>query len=368
MRVAPRSARRSLLGATLAVLVVALTAPVHPAAAAPAPPPAVRILTIRTVPPIAGVEVHLDDQTLVTGPDGTVKTIVTKEQRAAIAADRDAHLSVESTDVTLPDRSRAQFHGWYDGGYRYSATDRSGQVEVAAFDVSYLTEFSFVDTHGAPIASARVSRAELRDQRGATVVTRRARPAWLVGRSVVASGGRVSLRDVQYRFTEVLVDGANVVRRGQVRFWPRTTQQVSVPVTVFPVTFDAHDAIFGLARGSKVEVESADGRVRTATLKDGSATVTGITPGKYTVRVDAMGMGKEQTFEFSKATTAEITIIDPLDLALVVVVGVLAVGGLVLIGLRMRRRRVAREQRDAATRGASPTLAPERELSGTAPR
>lgn len=367
MSTAIRHLRRSLTALTAVVLLGALLMPVTTAGAAPAP--AFRTLTIRTAPPIAGVQVQLDGRTLVTGPDGTTQTIVTKEQRDAIKANRDAHLTMTSTQLTLPDQSRADFHGWYDGGYRYTPTDHSGQVEIAAFDVSYLTHFSFVDVHGKAIAPAHVGRVELRDQRGATAVTRHDRPLWLVGRSVVATGGRVSLRDVQYRFTEVLIDGVNVVRRGQVRFWPRTTQSVTVPVIVFSVTFESHDALFGMPRGSQIEIQLENGTTRTYPMKDGSVTVPGLTPGKYVVTVDTMGMGKESTFEFSRATTADIKIIDPLDLGLVLVVGLLIFGGLLLIGVRMRRRRVRREQRaaGAADRPAS-EASPEPELSGTGPR
>ena len=209
MSTAARFLARSSLTLAIALTTTALGAP---AAAAAPPTPAPRVLTIATVPPLPGVSVVLDGRTLVTGSDGTTRTLVTKEQRDAIAADRDSHLVVSTREIELPGSSRARFHGWYDGGYLYSATDRSGQTEVAAFDVSYLTSFSFVDTQGIKVDPQRVTRAELRDQLGTTVETRQTQPVWLVGRSVVSAAGRVTLRDIEYRFTEVRVDKVNVVR------------------------------------------------------------------------------------------------------------------------------------------------------------
>ena len=175
------SAPSRLLARVLAALAVVLTplALAGPASAAP-PTPAPRTLTIVTVPPLPGVSVVLDGQTLTTGADGTARTLVSKEHRDAIAADRDAHLAMSTREIGLTDGTRARFHGWYDGGYHFSATDRSGQFEVAAFDVDYLTNFSFVDAHGAPVPPKRITRTEVRDALGTTVETRGPRPVWLV--------------------------------------------------------------------------------------------------------------------------------------------------------------------------------------------
>lgn len=323
---------------TLAI-VLATIGPTLPASAAPPPVAAPRLLTIVTVPPIPGVSVVLDGVPLTTGADGMARTLLTKEQRDAIAADRDAHLAMSTRKIALSASVRARFHGWYDGGYRYSATDRSGQVEVAAFDVDYLTDFSFVDARGAPVAPKRVTRTEFRDTLGTTVETRDPGPVWIAGRSVVSTLGRVTLRDVEYRFTEVMVDKVNVVRRGTVRFMPRAVQKVPVPLSIFTVTFHAQDAFFGRPRGSKITLTLQDGTTRHRALKNGSVTVRGLTPGKYVVETEAMGLGKKQTFAISHGGRADIEIIDPLDLGVLLVVAGTIVGLLVAAGLRMRKHR-----------------------------
>jgi hypothetical protein len=339
------------VGVTVAVT-LAISAPLTalvttPAGAAPPPTPAPRLLTIVTVPPIPGVSVLLDGRALTTGPDGTVRTLVTKEQRDALAADRSAHLVLSTPNVTLPDNSRARFHGWYDGGYHYSPTDLSGQTEVAAFDVDYLTAFSFVDARGARVDPRRVTRTELRDEFGTTIETPGAQPVWLVGRSVVSTLGRVTLRDIEYRFTQVMVNKVNVVRRGKLRFAPRVSPLVRVPLNLFAITFSAHDAIFGQPRGSAIDIQLEDGTTRHLPLQNGKVTVNGLPPGKYIVVTKAMGLGREQTFAFSHSQTAEIQIIDPLDLGLVLAVFALLAGMLLVAGRRMRRARRRRRTREA---------------------
>ena len=115
--------------AVATILAIATTAAVVPAAAVPAVaavsttassftavPPGYRPLTIKTLPPIPGVRVELDGTELVTGPDGTVRTLITKEARAALAADRDAHLRMISKHVGIAPGVQGGFHGWYQAG------------------------------------------------------------------------------------------------------------------------------------------------------------------------------------------------------------------------------------------------------------
>ena len=150
--------------------------------------------------------------------------------------------------IALPGGARARFHGWYDEGYHFSPTDRSGQILAAAFDVDYLTSFTFTDSHRAAVNPRRVTAMQLKDTLGATIDTRGAAPVWLRGRSVVAAGGRVTMKDIEYRLTTVTVNGANVVTRGEQRFMPSHGSRVRVALRLFTVEFRARDAFFGWSR------------------------------------------------------------------------------------------------------------------------
>ena len=150
--------------AVATILAIATTAAVVPAAAVPAVaavsttassftavPPGYRPLTIKTLPPIPGVRVELDGTELVTGPDGTVRTLITKEARAALAADRDAHLRMISSHVGIAPGVEGRFHGWYQAGYVFTPQNPAGEIQIATFDVDRLTSFTFVDRHRAPL-------------------------------------------------------------------------------------------------------------------------------------------------------------------------------------------------------------------------
>ena len=329
--------------ARLAVLVVggfAVFSPslVSPTAAAAATLDGSRPLTIVTVPAIAGVRVVLNGVALTTAPDGTIHTVVTKQERTDLAANRDAHLSVATTEIPVPGGARARFHGWYDEGYHFSPTDHSGQILAAAFDVDYRTSFTFSDSHRTPVNPRRVTAMQLKDTLGATVNMRDAKPVWLPGRSVVASGGRVTLKDIEYRLSTVTVNGANVVTRGEQRFKPSHGSRVRIALRLFTVEFRARDALFGSAKGSAIDILMGDGTTQHLELRNGSVTVSGLPPGQYVVKTNAAGLGGDQTFEISGDQTADIQIIGLVDIGIAGVAFALIGLGLVLAGRRMRRR------------------------------
>jgi hypothetical protein len=332
---------RSVARAAVAVVAeLAIRSPVlvTPPAAATPRFEGLRVLTIVTVPPIAGVTVVLNGAALTTGRGGIVRTVITKQQRTELVADRNAHLAMSTRQIALSDGVRARFNGWYDGGYHFSSTDRSGQIEVAAFDVDYRTSFAFVDSHRAPVDPRRVTAMELKDTLGATVDARGATPLWLRGRSVVAAGGQVTLRDIEYRLTTVTVRGANVVTRGKQRFVPTDNSPVRIALRLFTVKFRARDAFFGWPRGSAIDIHMGDGTTQHLRLRNGSVTVAGLPSGEYRVRTHAPGLGGKQTFAISGDQTADIEIIGPFDIATAFAALALIGCGLVLAGRRMRQR------------------------------
>lgn len=339
MRGRTRSVARAAVALIVALVIHGAASAVPAAAAAIPRVSGLRPLTIVTMPAIAGVSVVLNGKALTTAKDGKIRTVATKEQRDALAANRDAHLTMYTRQVALPGGVRARFHGWYDGGYHFSGTDFSGQVEVAAFDVDYLTSFAFVDSHGAAIDKRRVTGMEVRDTLGTTIDAHGSVPVWLLGRSVVAAAGRVALKDTEYRFTKVTVGGANVVTRGRQRFAPSHGSRVRVALHLFTVVFRARDAIFGRPAGSAIDIEMEDGTTRHLVLQHGSVTVAGLPSGQYHVKTDARGLGGDQTFAISGDQTADIDVIDPLDLAVAAAVLALIAGGLVFAGRRMRGTR-----------------------------
>ena len=344
--------------AALAIL-VAITVTVS-AAAGPTPalasgaappitgvPPGYRPLTIKTLPPIPGVRLSLNAQQLVTGPDGTVRTVITKEDRDMLAADRDAHLRMISTNVNILPGIRGRFYGWYQEGYHYTPQDPSGQIEIATFDVDSYTRFRFVDSQSNFVDTNVITDLQLRNSLGGLVDVGKPKPTWLRSAHVTAVAGNVILKDVEWRLASVTFHGTNIVQRGLQTFTPRETPVVDVRVKLFTVEFRASDAFFGWPKGSSITLTMPDGTVRTGEMRQGRAAFGQLPSGDYDARVNARGLGMDQSVSISSDTPVELKVLSPIDIALALAVLAVFVCGVLLLGRRIRRRR-----REAAEPGA----------------
>ena len=169
-------------------------------------PPGYRPLTIKTLPPLPGVRLVLDGQTLVTGADGTVRTLITKEDRDALAADRDAHLRVISNDVTLSPGVRGRFHGWYQEGYHFTPQNPVGAVRGRGLRPRLPRRLHVRRSRTTGVLDARgITDVQLRNSLGGLVDIGKPKPVWLRGarRRIVARNGRPEGRGVAPRVGDV---------------------------------------------------------------------------------------------------------------------------------------------------------------------
>jgi len=345
--------RPAVLAALVAITVIG---PARVGAAAPVTevPPGYRPLTIKTLPPIAGVRLDLNSEELVTGPDGTVRTLITKEERDALAADRDAHLRMISTNVDVSSGVRGVFHGWYQEGYHFTPQNPAGQVEVATFDLDTYTTFRFVDGYHNSVDARGITDLQLRNSLGGLVDVGAPKPAWLRSAHVTSVAGNVVLKDVEWRLASVMFHGTNIVQRGLQRFTPSDTPAVDIDVNLYTVEFRATDAFFGSPKGSQIHLTLPDGSVRTVQMRDGRAAFAQLPSGEYDARVDARGLGTDQSVSISNDTPIELKVFSPLDAALVLGALGLLVGGVLLLGRRIRRRRKRAVDSDRTIEAALP--------------
>jgi hypothetical protein len=342
--IAHRAAVATILAIAATAAVVATAAVPAVAAVATAPssfaevPPGYRPLTIKTLPPIPGVRVKFDGSELVTGPDGTVRTLITKEARAALAADRDAHLQMISRHIGISPGVRGRFHGWYQAGYVFTPENPVGEVQIATFDVDSRTRFTFVDRHRAALDARGITDMQIRNSLGGLRDIGRHRAVWLRSATVTSVNGEVTLRDVEWRLASVTFHDTNIVQRGFQHFKPSHTPLVAVRVNLYTVEFRAQDAFFGSPKGSSIRLTMPDGAIRTLALHNGRATVEQLPSGDYDVLVDARGLGKDQSVSVSNDATIELKVLGVIDIALALAVLAIFIAGVLLLGLRIRRR------------------------------
>ncbi len=333
---------------------------IRPAAAAgpqtsgPAAPgaPIVRPLTIQTVPAIRGAKFILDGRVLVTGADGIVRTTTTKAQRDQLATSRAAHLSVASSTIAIQPGVRAQFAGWYDGGYHYNSTNKSGQLLRAAFDFDYLTSFSFVRPNGSPVHLAGFGGMQLHTTAGATIALPQVAPVWLPGVKVASTGGHLGVNDVEYKISSVKLHGNNAVHVDQQAFVPAHQRNVTVQVLLFTVTLKTQDAFFGLALGSAVDLKFTDGTNQHATIRHGSVTFVDLPRGNYALKVQAPGLSSDKSISVSRDQIVKLQVVSWLDVAIMLIVVLIIAAALIFIGRSRRRGRSASHEQVRNQRGA----------------
>jgi hypothetical protein len=365
--------RRTRALATVVLSVFALLASASPAWSAGAtnrvatpsnPALLLRPLTIQTVPAVAGARFNLDGRILVTGANGIVRTTTTKAQRDALAQNRAAHLSVASPTIAIRAGVRAQFAGWYDGGYHYSNTNKTGQVLRAAFDFEFLTSFSFVRPNGTTVAPVGLTGIKMHaGTSGGAVVLRKNTPVWLEGIKVASAAGHLDVNDVEYKISSVTLKGDNVVHVDQQHFVPSHQTHVIVQLLLFTVTLKTRDALFGFSSGSAVDLKYADGTVNHAPLRHGSVTFTDLPRGDYSLTIHAPGLTSDKSLSISRDQTATLQVISYLDVALALVVLLAISAALVFIGRSRRHGRLASQARSTTTSVA----AEERVLERSAP-
>jgi hypothetical protein len=337
--------------AVTAILAIAATVAVVPAAAGPATalvpaptpfaaiPPGFRPLTIKTLPPVPGVRMELDGVGLITGADGTARTLITKAARDALAANRDAHLRMRTKRVDIRPGLRARFHGWYQEGYQFTPQNPVGQVEIATFDLESQTGFAFVDRYHQSLDARRITDMQIRSSLGGLTDIGKPKPVWLRSAIVTSVAGKVTLKDVEWRLAAVTFHDTNIVQRGSQHFKPLHTPLLTIHVKLFTVEFHAEDALFGSPTGSSITLTLPDGSTRTVALRNGRGTVTQLPSGDYDVLVDARGLGKNQSVSVSNDATIDLKVLGIVDLALALGVLVIVVGGVLLLARRVRRRR-----------------------------
>jgi hypothetical protein len=335
------SARRPPLG--LVVLIAGLAAALGPSAALAQT--SSQVLTIHTVPALAGVKVTLDEKTFVSGRAGLI--------RVPLASRTNLAQRLHVVDSLIGKGRRATFAGW-----RGDLSRPTLEEVTATLDVSYRVDLSFVDLESDPVDLARVGSLKLRSSHGVIhEFTRKdlARPVWLQGTRVVSRLRGLEAKDVYYTVEAAIIEASNVVNRAQQRFFPRTERSIPVELLLYSARISAYDALFKFSTGSAVRLKHPDGSWERYPLgSDKEIVLNDLPRGDYWVEVDAPGMSFVRPVSLSRNQDVRLEVLSYLDIAVViflfaqVTLGLLFIGRPHLLGrLDPRRRadfgRLARE-------------------------
>jgi len=287
-------------------------------------------VAIYTIPPVPNVGFKLNNKIYTADENGVADIVLSS------SGVYDLELMPIGPDI-LPENTRLEFARWNDNVFtpkRVVYFPRDRRLEVG-FTVSYQVDQELYDTTGALVDPARVSSMTVRGV-GSTFTFDGAGPHWLpANRLTRRIGERLQSEPILYYFREIIIDGANVVNKGEQRFSILPNDVWPVQVLLYSARFSARDAMFGFPIGKGIELTYPDGRKEEVLFEPESAEVTipALARGSYSARIIGAGGSAPPTpVHLSRNQDVELLMLSYLDIALIVGIPLLIALGFFFLG------------------------------------
>ncbi len=289
------------------------------------------LLTIQVLPPIAGITFSLDGQPFQSRQDGLAEIVV--HQPGAYA--------LELLPLPAPPEGvRRTFRSW-DGGEVESLRKvqiAGDQVFQAGFEIEHRVAFEFFGPDGEAIPSLRVDSVAIRSSNGGYRTLPAGEPAWLESSVIFNRVSGLDSVSVVHSIQNVIVDGSNVVNRGQQRMTVQQGGVLPLELLVFDTQFYARDLFFHHAIGDGVEITFPDGSVRRYPFdSQGQLALQALARGDYQARLTGIsGFSIPVSIILSRSQSINLPALTGLDLAALASLALLAGGGVIVVG-RLRK-------------------------------
>jgi hypothetical protein len=282
---------------------------------------------VRVVPALEDVNVQIDGRTYRSDEHGVIN----------IPLSAPGTYPITVLPWVSPDgNKKAEFRKWSDDVRAATRTIEvhSGSKLDIGFDVSYLVGVRYVAPDGQPVDSSRVTSTVLHSSIGTQYVFTDNMKQWLQHGYLYRQPEGLGERSISYSVDSVIVSGSNVVNRNQQRFPPEAGLTLPIKLLLFSMSISSEDALFGSPVGDAVLLKYPDGHIeRVALDSSGSATLSGLARGDYSLGVEAGGIAFERPVSLSRDQAVAVQVISYADIG--VVVGSL---GLIVLGLLVAGR------------------------------
>lgn len=287
-------------------------------------PPLIPDLDIATLPAYANYPVTLDGQSALTDAHGV------------------AHFRNSST-AFLSTRVGMSPHQFTLNGVTQRVVParlyNNGRKRIIIFDVFYVVRFGFKNDNGGPLDAAEIKTLRVKNSIGDETTLPAHQASWLQGSRVVPLAGGLEVKKIYWTIQDVQYAGTNVVNSSQQRFQPADTQHVTVSLLFYSARLRVHDALFGFKRGGTILLVYPDGTRQEFRLdRHGALTLPSLPRGNYSVVIEGLGPRMTQHVAVSTNQDLGLKYYSWIDVAVVVVVVAFFTMGLLVIGIRRRRR------------------------------
>ena len=289
------------------------------------------VIEIETVPPLAGIELKLGDQHSISDAEGIARFQIEEEREYRIDL-----LTVHSETAEMKfefDRWRAESYV----PYRELRLPTKSPLQVG-FSISYPVNFRFYDTDGVPVAHERIENFTLRSSHGALLTLDNTVSRWFEANRVTRRRYGIEEVPIQYALESVLIDGANVVNRGQQKYFAmRPNDDWGMELIFFAANFSAKDALFRFPVGSGIDLEYPNGVTEFHPFdENGVVKLHDLARGAYKVQAAGVaGMAPLTPVSISRFQEVDLPVVTRLDMGVFFVFGALFALLLLVIGRPM---------------------------------
>jgi hypothetical protein len=290
-----------------------------------------QVLRVRTVPALPGVRFELSGRPFSSDRTGIAEIAVTQCGTY--------RLKVFPPRAPGPG-TRARFARWADEAFepvRSVLVARSREIQVG-FDVEYLVKESFIDLAGKPVSASRVTRVGQSNSMGTRTSFPAGEPQWLSGSRIMRRVNGLQATEILYSVRRVIVDGTNVVRQAQQRFYPSRTRHFRIRLLLYSAKISSRDRLFNFPIGSSLVLTYPDGhRERHLLSSDKELTLRSLPRGTYEVEIKAPGLKSKIPIALTRNQVVVLKVVSYIDLAFVF--GLLSFGAIALLLVRRPRLR-----------------------------
>lgn len=313
----------------------------------PLAPKGPQVAQLQTVPPVPGVTFQIAGQQFVTGADGSAVVMVPQ------AGTYDLQVI---TDTYHDPYRRVEFSRWLSESFqptRQLHMPTKSPVVQVGLDVYMLVGEKFAAPDGSPVDPKRITEFSIRSLQGDSFTFHDGQPRWIPASRVTRrrSGGLEPV-DLLYTVTSVMVDGSNVVNKAQQQFFAKPNATWEISLLFYSMRVHASDALFGFPIGKELRLILPNSQVQMYPLdSSGTAEVHSLARGQYHFQIaGAPGFSALAPVTLSKDQDLNTKVISYLDMAAVLVAGLLIALGLLIYGRFSLNRAVARHDRERRVR------------------
>jgi hypothetical protein len=211
---------------------------------------------------------------------------------------------------------------------------------LVALAVRRSIALTFADYSGQPVPPGQLSEVELTSGGTRVNLTGPAIAAAvpLLAQTATQIGNAWQPRELRYTVTTVRLNGSNAVFAGQQSFNPNGAASWRISLAVFAIKVTVRDVVFGSSISSSAWVTRPDGHRYPVHLAAGAPTVlASLVRGSYDLQVKAAVVGSHTRLLVSRTDRVNLRVITRKDALAVVLAVALLGGGVVWLGLSLRR-------------------------------